>query len=227
MSEDDFVTFERFIDPAFADEVAAELKRQQIPFRLEDNTAQVDPFVPAGNVLITDIRIKLRRASFAEADAILNRIYEQQFDNLPEDYYLFEFSDDELMDILRTPDEWGRLDYLLARSLLNQRGHHLEKEEVAQLKKERIKELARPEKTDRQALFLGYVAAFAFSPLGIFLGWTMANAKKTLPDGRVVFARNERERAHGESIFILSIVVLVVSAALGALRLFMVPTVGI
>jgi hypothetical protein len=60
---------------------------------------------------------------FAVAQRELEKYYRAQIAHAEDDYYLFEFSDAELNEILSKPDEWGDFDYQLAQQLLRERGN--------------------------------------------------------------------------------------------------------
>ncbi|MEI9912162.1 MAG: hypothetical protein WDO71_22415 [Bacteroidota bacterium] len=60
------------------------------------------------------------------------------------DYYLFSFSDDELMDVLRKPDEWNEFDLYWAKKILHIRGVEIKPEDLEKAKQERLDELKQP-----------------------------------------------------------------------------------
>jgi hypothetical protein len=62
----------------------------------------------------------------------------------------------------------------------------LEHEKIESLKRERNKEMAKPEETGRSWIFLGYFFSVFFSPIGIFYGSTITTFKKTLPNGEFI-----------------------------------------
>jgi hypothetical protein len=66
------------------------------------------------------------------------------------DYYLLSFSDDELLDLVRNPDEWGPLDYVLAKQILASHGKPISPEQEVGFQAERIRTLAQPEESKRR-----------------------------------------------------------------------------
>lgn len=44
------------------------------------------------------------------------------FSQLPSDYYLFSFEDEELEDVLKSGEEWNFQDYIIAKKILEDRG---------------------------------------------------------------------------------------------------------
>ncbi len=78
------------------------------------------------------------------------------------------------------------------------------------LNKSRLQELAQPEEKQTANLWLGYLFALLGGVVGLFMGWHLATAKKTLPNGERVYVYRERDRQHGKWILGLSIVILLV-----------------
>ena len=125
--------------------------------------------------------------------------------SLDKDYYLLSFSDDELFDILCKPDEWNEFDYQVARKLLMSRGKDVGDQVVSLLRQQRIKQLAQPEDRHTNWLYAGYVFAVFGGIFGIFIGWHLSSAKKTLPDGQHIYSYSDNDRAHGRRIVIIGL----------------------
>ncbi|MDN5202313.1 hypothetical protein QQ008_13085 [Fulvivirgaceae bacterium BMA10] len=49
------------------------------------------------------------------ADKVLEEFSQGQIINVDSNHYLYEFTDDELFEILMKPDEWGSIDYELSK----------------------------------------------------------------------------------------------------------------
>jgi hypothetical protein len=157
--------------------------------------------------LTADIRIKLRQQDFNKANTVLESYYATLLDTVDSDYYLFDFTDRELNEIIEKPDEWGQFDYKLAQKILKNRGKEIKDEELELIKSGRIKEISKPEEISKSWIFLGYFLAVFFGPLGIFFGSTVVTFKKTLPNGQTVYSYSKKSRKHGENILVISSVV--------------------
>lgn len=207
---DNFLTFQTFIDIGLANEVADKLKQNNIDFRIEKTTPILDAaFIDTS--LNPEIAIKLQANDFLSAYKALAAYYQNQIDNVPNDYYLFNFTNEELKEILRKPDEWGSFDYQLATKLLNDRGQEVNAEIAEKLKDERIQELSKPEKASRIFVFFGYF----FIPFGVIVGILMGrhllNSKKVLPNGQTVYTYRHEDRKHGNRIITNGTIVLVIA----------------
>ena len=137
-----------------------------------------------------------------------------ELDNVDKTHYLFEFTNDELFDILSKPDEWNALDYQLAKKILNDRGREVNDEIIESLKEQRIAELAKPDESNRVWIFFGYLSALLGGLFGIIAGWHLFTYKKTLPDGQRVYEYSEKDRRHGRRIFYLGIIILYISVVI-------------
>jgi hypothetical protein len=208
MNENDFLTYQHFNDKSEAEELLALLTENKIECFFEDATASFDPsFV--NSELNNEYRIKLKKEDFEKADSFLLSITAKQIEGIDQDYYLFEFSNEELLEIISKRDEWSKLDYLLAQKILSDRGHTIEQEELQLIYKKRIEELSKPEKSQISWIITGYVLVLLGGVLGLFIGWHFHSHKRTLPNGESVYAYSIKDRIHGKRIVVLGVVCLV------------------
>lgn len=201
--QEDYAVFRSFTDADLAQEIAKKLAEQNVSFQLENTSSPIDPLI-IGSGLDADVRLKVRVQDFEKAQRILEDYYHRQLDTIDDDYYLFAFADDELIDVVSKPDEWGELDYLLAQKILSGRGIPIESQTLVSLKQERLQTIAKPEAVERSWIFLGYFIAVVFSPVGIFFGSTLLTLKKTLPNGQRVYSYSEGTRKHGRVILAIA-----------------------
>ena len=203
-----FLTFKSFLDNETAKDFAEVLKQKKISYFIEEDTLVFDPSY-AFNPLNKEYLIKIRQRDFKEATLSYEEYFQKNLDKVDRDYYLFEFSDEELKEIIAKPDEWGSFDYQLAQKLLKQRGIEVTEIEKNELKAKRYKELAKPDKERTANIILTYIICFFFFPIGIILGWVWGYSKKTLPDGRRVHVYSESVQNHGRIIFLMGMVIFV------------------
>lgn len=209
MTDSSFFTYKSFTKEDDLLEFVEFLKGQNIEFEVENNSLLFDPsFVNSD--LSKDYRIKLRKPDFEKVNALLNEMSEQQMDDVDEDYYLFSFANEELIEILSQQDKWGHFDYVLARKILTERGIHLSEEQIEDINKSRIKELSQPEESQKNWIVVGYLFSFLGGLIGIFIGRHLMTHQKTLPDGSSIFAYSAADRKHGKYIFTLGCLMLVI-----------------
>ncbi len=207
--DEPFLTFRRFNDSEMAAEMAARLKEHKIRVELEDNGKLFDPSF-AKNFLDRDIRVKLRAKDFEQADGIMKDFYSEQADKVGEDYYLYQFSDSELVDIIRNPDEWGWLDYALAQKILSGHGIRIPSKELKRFQDEKLRMLSRPDAADKSWTYMAYLLALIAPPLGMIIGFSMSNMRRTLPDGQRHFVYSRKDRNHGKRILWTALISFVI-----------------
>ena len=203
----EFVLFQSFITESDAMPVIEILKENKIAYTVERFKEPLDSIM-AGEVIRDKIYLKIRSQDFPKANEALDEVILKSLPSIEPDYYLFSFSNEELVEIIKKPDEWSRQDFLIARKILDDRGKTINDEDVNILKSKRIHELAKEEKEPIGQIVSGYIFAFFFSLVGLFFGLALFVTKKTLPDGSKVFAYSEKTRNHGKAIFIISLVTL-------------------
>lgn len=202
------LTFQRFNDIGLATEFADKLTQLGIYCEIDNQTVPFD-VTYANNPLEDDIRIKLRPHDFVKANNALDEYYRSQFDTLDKDYYLFGFTNDELLEVIAKPDEWNRLDYQLAQKLLKERGAEIQPGTIEELNKERIITLSKTEGMSAIWIYAGYIAAVLGGLIGIIIGLLLVYARKTLPNGTRVYLNTSNQRLHGKAILAISVVSLI------------------
>lgn len=205
---DRFVLFQSFMDEGDAMPVIEVLKENKIEYNVEIYKEPIDSVI-AGEVARDKYYLKIRSQDFPKANEALDQVILKNLSSLEPDYYLFSFSSEELLEIIKKPDEWSRQDFLIARKILEERGIPIDDEQVSRMKSKRIHDLAKEEKEPTIKIIAGYITAFLANPIGLFLGLALLVTKKTLPDGSRVFAYTEGTRNHGRAIFIISLAMLI------------------
>jgi len=200
---DNFLTFQKFNDPGLADSICELLRSQCIDCRVANEAPTFDVSC-ANNKIDPTYHLKVPSGDFVRAHAALEAYYARQLNTLDPDYYLFAFSDDELLDIIQHPDEWGALDYALAKHLLAQQGKPVTPEQEAATQEHRLAELSKTEPAHTQWIFFAYLLAVVFGLGGFFLGYAMAFSKKNLPNGQQVFVYSPGDRRHGRRVMVIS-----------------------
>ncbi len=226
MDGNNFLSFHSFSDPESANAVADLLKENHIPYQLIKLPSLLDSSI-IGTSSMPDYELKLKQQDFIRGQECLDNYFKTRTDEVDEDYYLFSFTDSELMDIIHKKDEWGYFDFQLAKKILNDRGVEINESDIEQFRQERKKELASPE---RPGSFLYIVAIlsilcgvlFAISPVfglpaipfiwcfvGVCAGLLITSSKKTLPDGQRVYAYSEKDRKYGKLIWQIGLAVFI------------------
>ena len=198
--------FRKFSNLEQASELRELLLENGIVSELGDNVAPVDVTF-SGSTLQNEIELRIKQSDFKKAEEILEKDAENKINKIDPDYYLFEFTDEELYEILLKADEWNPFDYSLAQKILADRGKSIDKDLLNSLKNERLKDLAKPEENQKLWIIAGYVFAAVGGFLGLIIGYFLWTAKKTLPNGQKVYSYSENDRRHGKYIFYIGLII--------------------
>lgn len=206
MDTDDYTLFRKFFDFGRAEEFGMVLKDNGIEYQIVDNAPPVD-ITFTGNPLEKEILVKIKQSDFEKANKLFEEQSESINDQVVEDHYLYDFSNEELYDVLKKYDEWSEIDFKLAQKILTERGEEINSDLVSKFKKERLDYLEKPEKSHNLWIVAGYVFSILGGVLGIFIGWLLMTNKKILPNGQKVYANSKSDRDHGRNIFITGIII--------------------
>jgi len=203
----DFAIFRRFNNAEQALEMAEELGKHEIEFQLIEDSPGIDITFTGNSEFQKETQLMIRQSDFEKANMILEEEAAEEIKSIPPDHYLFEFSNEELIEVLSKPDEWSSLDYKLAQKILMDRGQDISEERIKFLKEERLVELSKPDKDQEGWIVFAYILSFFGGMLGVLIGWYLWTMKKTLPDGQKIYAYSPKDRWHGKRIFFLGIII--------------------
>lgn len=125
-----------------------------------------------------------------------------------ENTLLNEFSDEELLDVIKKPDEWAVEDIVMAQTLLDKRGKHVSDEVVDAYRQKRLEEVRQPKFGGYGTIIIGYIFAFLGGIIGIFLAASLLG-KKQLFNGEKVVMYDRKTRINAIVYLIISIVVVI------------------
>lgn len=225
-----FEAFHLFQDEAIALEFAQLLNNAGIQCIIASNPRMLDhQFVGVDSA--PDYALKVRPEDFSAANTILNSFFEKQIDSVDKEYFIFSFTNEELNDVLKKPDEWGYLNFQLAKKILGEREQSVSIETLEKMKAERKITLSA---TESPGLFLYIVAYFLIisgllfiisrnlrpegfltvflSIFSFLIGRHINRHKKIMPDGQFVYGYHEKDRAQGKFITLLAFVVVLLSS---------------
>jgi len=230
-----YLTFQEFINAEDAEEMAVKLRQQGIPVIIEKNPDLLGQEL-IGRQYNSFVALKIPGEKFVEAQQALITNTSVDIDSVDKNYMLFSLSNEELMDVIAKPDEWGAYNYNLAHLILNQRSVSIDEQHVGTLQKEHIDVLSQQRTVDITWLFLGYffsgigiiaglvdpsllllVYGISMLPgiLGIIMGAVVLLTKKTLPDGRSIMSYNAKTRRHGTIMVVIGILSILFAIAIG------------
>ena len=212
----DFLAYQTYPNPALAQDVLALLDAHRIPYRTHHAPARFSAVL--GTTTAEQFVLSLPPADFTRVRQLEEAQAGDTLAQLPVDYYLFQFSNAELWDLLAQPAAWSSHDVALAGRLLRERGEPVAEATLRDLRQQHTAALATPDPPPTGWLLAGYAFALLGGLLGIGIGWGLWHYRKTLPDGRQVPGYDAATRAHGRQILVLGIGSLLGWLALGWFR---------
>lgn len=154
------------------------------------------------------IAVRLNRADFQKVQNLLVwQAVEATMGETEPDHYLFSFTTDELVEVVKKPDEWSAYDVTLTRHILHHRGITVNNDHMNALVRERIRTLAEHDKPSPFWLATGFVLAVLGGLGGILFGLQYVNDTKKLPTGQKVYTYDEATRRKGKRMLLIGGVV--------------------
>lgn len=202
--EEEYFGYKKFADLESAEIITDLLKEAGIEYRLLDNNQHYVKVVGYQQIDLA-ITLNLKGEDFVKADKLLEEHYKKVLDSVDTDYYLFEFTEQELKNVVLNPYEWGSLDVLLATKLLKEKGIEYDATYIENRKQDTLEKLAATKKVPLYILIIGYALTALFPMAGIAMGLSILYNRNILPDGRKLYAHPAKDRTHGQVMLIVSI----------------------
>ena len=218
-----YLIFQTYPSQGQADEVAQLLLKAGIDNIVVEESGGLDSNF-MGTRFDDRFSLKIEGPNFERARNTILESVEINLDEVDKEYMLLHFTDVELLEVVAKPDEWGAYNYQLARMLLAKRGVK-DNASVDFIQDKHIKTLSQQSKLGIIPILisLGFTALTIAIMLDIDLvfitnwlrpGFFLVNVlfcaaivylKKTLPDGKRVFAFDNVSRKTGKILFALSL----------------------
>lgn len=206
---DTFTVYRKYPSAEHAQGIVDLLEANQIEYSIE-KTAPLFDVTFAQNQQSEEIVIKLKATDFKKADGFLEQMADETYKTIENDHYLFNFTDQELMDVVVKPYEWNAFDYQLAQKILKDRGKEVNIEVVNAIKKKNLEEMTQTEAAPTAWIWAGYLLSLMGGLLGFFIGWHLMSHSKVLPTGEKKKAFDANTRKHGERIMIVGGICIIV-----------------
>lgn len=152
--------------------------------------------------------VNIRPEDFSKVEELMDNLAAEELKDLDNNHYLYQFSIDELKEIIRNPYEWSANDVAIAVKLLNDVGYKVTLSELDVLKRKHYERLSQPSKAEVFYLIRVYLSALLGGFLAIIEGRHLFKSTKILPDGKQVFEYDNATRNHGVIIYWVGIVCL-------------------
>ena len=147
MTEGEFSALAQFTDQKEALELSSLLKDNDILFIIEK-----DAVAP-----VISYSVHIRECDFEKAITLM-RNFSPTIQTANYSYYLYEFKDQDLIDLIANPAKWSKFDFELAQSLLRSRGRAVSVKESQRLKTTRVEDFSVPVEKKRFKMTTALVA---------------------------------------------------------------------
>lgn len=192
------------------------LKANDISYEFTSAKPLLDSVI-VGEGLFPKYTLKLFPADFERVNQLIKALYEKK-DIQIEDFPQFnEMSNEELLEILKKPDEWSIETEIVARKILNTRDFQIEEQDIQGMRNERISKMREGKKVSLfiqllylLAFVLGFYIHIIFIIAGIGMAYYYAFGKATDPLGNRYFIYDERARKIGKFILYIGIIVFLI-----------------
>ena len=131
MAEEEFAALAQFTDQEKALELSSLLEKNNIRFVIKN-----DVVVP-----VISYSVHIREHDFEKAITLM-RNFSANTQTANYSYYLYDFKDQDLIDLIAHPGKWSKFDFELAQSLLRSRGRAVSVKESQRLKTTRVEDFS-------------------------------------------------------------------------------------
>jgi hypothetical protein len=112
--------------------LAATLQKNGVAYSIEEEFMSFNPTF-YDDASSKEFAVKISAADFAKVNEILETEARADVAEVDHEHYLYNFTDEELKDLVSKPDEWSPLDHQLAIKILKERGIEISGEELISL----------------------------------------------------------------------------------------------
>lgn len=219
-----FDIYEEIFAPDEVRELVLLLERLDVPYEIEKPTKQVGDSIIVGAQIATPYAIiSMPSAYFEKVDIAREKDLLNSIQNtLPADYYLNDYTNDELLAIISMPEKWHFRDWVFAKLLLQQRKVDINENFLRRWQAEHAAIAYKPQhlKASLKVLLPIFCLLLAFS-LNIFtfaffipFPFYVWQGKTTLLDGSKKYTYDDSSRTWGAFVFALSCMALCVGLGL-------------
>ena len=201
----DFKTYMSFIDAESSLELTALLEKNDISYILQDTKSDFDPSMSL-NEANKPYLIQIQDEDREKVDQLVNESYD--ISKVNKEHFLYSFSDDELIDVLKNEEEWHPLDVLLAKKLIQEKNIIIDQKVISSHQEEKRLKLFNYEKLPKYTISIAYLICFAGGMLGFAIAIFLIVSKKTLLSGEKMYSYNPSVRRHAKIMLILSSILM-------------------
>jgi len=196
-----FLTYSKFHTGQEASEFTTLLEHSRIEYEIVHERDPLDK-VYTGESFDPMITVKIPEHRFEEVNKIMLSKAKLQLTDIDPNYYLFHFSNQELIDVINSPNEWNHFDQALAHKILSDKKIDIAASATINPKED----IYIPIHMNSLWLILEYALTLLIPYVGIVIGLSSNFAYKTTNSGKKIKMYDKATQMHAIIMLILGII---------------------
>jgi len=191
------------------------LTENEVEFLVDSPEVLIDKSI-VGTGFLPKITLKIKSQDFEKVNELIAAQVEDT-DIAAEGDYLNELNNEELIDILKNPDEWSIEDGIVAKKILAERGITYSDTEISTFKNDKLQQIRVGKKASPLTLILyflcilvGFYIGIFFTLAGIGMGYYYGYGTSTDINGKKYFAYDKETQRYGKIILYVGLVGFIV-----------------
>ena len=190
-----FVEIKRFPFPELITQLTEIFDSNGIDYVIENTKPSFDVTFASGSIV--EYILKVNQSQKEKAIELLTNGFADEF--LDDNHYMDSYSDDELIKVISTPDDWDKNDLLYAKKLIEKRGIVVSDEKIEKKKKEIQEDIKKPVKAESIMILMGYLLTILTSGIGVLIALRIKYRKNEIQDnkyGLINYYYDDKSRMH-------------------------------
>ncbi len=191
------------------EQIAEQLAQHNIAYEIESPPQLLDKnFI--GELAMPDHYLKIKAADFSKANNIVDELYKNIAATIDKEYFLFDFTEEQLLQVVNNKNDWGDLNYHIALELIRRMGITYNHQLTNELEAEAA--AIAPKTVNPIYLFITYalllmsfILPIPYLSIGaLIIGLFLYGATKTLRTGIKVNYYDDGSRKNGIAIIVIA-----------------------
>ena len=162
---EDYIEFKKFPYKHLINQIAEIFDANGVDYIIENTKPSVDiTFTNSGMI---EYLLKVKTSDFNKATELLSVSFPENMK--ADEHYMDAFTDDELIEVISSPEDWDNFDLDYAKRLISIRGIEVNDEKKRVAKQKIVDELIKPVKAETVFLLLGYLLTILTSGIGFLI----------------------------------------------------------
>lgn len=176
MQDTDLIIFQEVQSIEEAVEVETVLLKENIHCKIVETKASYDP--STGQTESDKLTVQVMRGDFDRAREVMIHFAEKTEVAMHENHYFHDYTNEELLDVLKSEDDWSPEDVVYARKLLSEKNVTWDENEIFSINEAKRNEKDKTIEIPTSHYIIGIIVSILGGLLGLFYGIFILTAKK-------------------------------------------------